>query len=269
MGTGTVYTIASGKGGVGKTTFAVNFSAAVSSAEVDVVVVDVDFGMANLADHLGISAETPTIHDVLADRSDLDAAIRSVDGTLSALPGAVDLTAFAEIDPDGLVELVDLARERFDVVVLDAGAGLNYETALPLGLADGAVLVTTPTTSAVQDTRKTAELARRMQVKIDGLVVNRTTPRSRMSPDSIAENLDVRLLGSVPDSAAVEESLIAGEPVVTRAPRDGAADAIRSIAAEVTGYQIPRPVPVAPPSPPEPEESDTERGGLLARLFGR
>ena len=272
MGQGTVYTVASGKGGVGKTTFSVNLSAAVGLADVDVVVIDADFGMANLADHLGIAAETPTVHDILAGRSDIDAAIRSVRDSLHALPGAVDLGDFATIDPDGLVEVVDHASRRFDVVVIDCGAGLSYETALPLGVADEVVLVTTPTSSSVQDTRKTAALAERMQTPVAGLVVNRTTPKTRMDPASVADRLDADLLGTIPDSAAVEDSLVAGTPLVWRDPHDPAAGAIRSIATSLTGVTIPDPMPTDLTTDGADEPADADEAvsrGLLARLLGR
>lgn len=272
MGAGTVYTIASGKGGVGKTTVAVNLSGALALADREVVVIDTDFGMANLADHVGIAAETPTIHDVLAGRSDIDAAIRDVEDGLAVIPGAVDLDAFADIDPDGLVEIVEHVAERADVVVIDSGAGLSYETALPLGLADGVVLVTTPTTAAVQDTRKTADLSGRMGTPVDGLVVNRVTDESRMAPATIAERLDLAHLGTIAESAAVDESLVAGAPAVWHDPHSDASRSFRSMAQTITGVQIPQPVPTELSSPNDAEATDddvSDDRGWLARLLGR
>jgi len=67
-----VFAIASGKGGVGKTTTAVNLGAALARAGFQVAIVDVDLGMANLGAFVGLTAPRATIHDVLAGHRPAD-----------------------------------------------------------------------------------------------------------------------------------------------------------------------------------------------------
>ncbi len=272
MPNGTVYTIASGKGGVGKTTAAVNVAAAIADAGHRTLVVDADLGMANLADHYGLGGDGPTLHDVLADRADVDATILDVGEYLEAIPGAIDLEEYADIEPTRLDHLVETVRERYEYVVLDGGAGLSYDNAIPLGLADEVVLVTTPSPPAVQDTRKTVALTRRADGHLGGVIVNRVGDDPSLAPATVASRLGVEHLGTVPESAAVPESLRAADPVIWHTPHDPAAEAFRSVTRALTGLDIPQPPPPAIPEDQteEPdEEAEAKSRGLLARLFGR
>ncbi|MFB6084050.1 MAG: MinD/ParA family protein [Halorientalis sp.] len=94
----TVYAVAGGKGGVGKTTTAANLAATLRATGREVALVDADLAMSNLQGVVGIDHE-PTIHDVLAGNADLeDAVVReSADaldaaGRLDVLPGQATST---------------------------------------------------------------------------------------------------------------------------------------------------------------------------------
>ncbi|WP_010612515.1 nucleotide-binding protein, partial [Halococcus hamelinensis] len=76
---GRVYALASGKGGVGKTTSAVNLGAALHDAGYDTVVLDADLAMANLGGLVG-TEDGPTVHDVLAGEAALGDALVWIDG---------------------------------------------------------------------------------------------------------------------------------------------------------------------------------------------
>lgn len=272
MSQGTVYTVASGKGGVGKTTVAVNVSSAIASTGAPTIVIDADIGMANLGEHLGIAEARPTLHDVMRGEADLADAAHAVGDELHAVPGSTDLESYASIEPDALIDVIEDAREHFAYVVIDGGGGLSYENTLPLGIADDVVLVSTPTPSSEQDTRKTAALAERVETSVAGLVVNRVTDKPPIKPIAMSERLEVTHLGSVPESPAVMASLTAGEPVIRYEPHDEAAHALRSVTESLTELTVPVP-PIqtdarSRTSAGADEADDSKRRGLLARLFG-
>lgn len=199
----TVYAVAGGKGGVGKTTTAANLAATLRATGREVVLVDADLAMSNLQGIIGIDHD-PTIHDVLAGNADLEDAIvgESSDaldaaGRLDVLPGASDLDAFANADPSGVTEVVDVLAGRYDAIVLDTASGVSRESAIPIQAADETLVVTTPDRAAVLDAKKTAEFVRGLDGSVAGVVVSRTC--QGLTDEEVAETIGVDHLATVPD----------------------------------------------------------------------
>jgi septum site-determining protein MinD len=233
--TGQVYALASGKGGVGKTTLTANLGVTLRSAGHSVALVDGDLGMANLTTLLDVEGEA-TLHDVLAGDATVDAALTEGADDFAILPGSRDLAGFAAADPDELGRVLDILADRYEYVLVDTGGGLSYEDAIPLGLVDEILLVTAPGSAAVGDTRKTMELAELVGGDIRGVVVNRSLDAA--DPDAIAADLGVPLLGAIPDDPRVTESMLAEQPLEAHAPDSAAARAIARLAATLTGEPI-------------------------------
>lgn len=221
--TGYVCTIAGGKGGVGKTTTAINIAAALEENGYDTVVVDADLGMANLGNMLGIEYET-SVHEVLAGEETVSEALNEAQMGITVIPGEQSLEAFAEADPAKLRKVINTLKNTFDVVLVDTGAGLSHETTVPLGLADGVLLVTTPNDVAVNDTIKTADLTERVDGIVIGALITRVTRDTYVQ--KIADKFDVPLLGVIPADVDATEQ----EPLLENAAESDPADAYRQLA---------------------------------------
>ena len=269
MGTSHVFAVASGKGGVGKTTSAVNLAAGFAEAGRSVVVVDVDLGMANIRDVLDVE-EGATLHDVLAGDADLEAALLDGPNGLDAVVGTPSIGAFGRADTEGLRDVVETLRDRYDVVVLDTGAGLNYDAALPLGLADEVILVTTPDDAALTNTVTTRDLVDRLDGDLAGVVVNRMGGAAGSASDDIEDRLNVPVLGSVPEDSAVADCAAEGTPVVVANRTSPAAQSFREIAYGILDEPLPRdwadddlsgqggPVATTSPDTPVPGEQESD-----------
>lgn len=280
---GRVYAIASGKGGVGKSTTVVNLGVMIRSGGHTVAVVDGDLGMPNLATLLGVDAPV-TLHDVLAGEAAVDEAIVEAGDGFSVIGGSDDLDEFAAADPGELGSVISALVETHDFVLVDTSAGLSYEGVLPLGIVDGIVLVTTPEETAVSDTAKTAEFAETIDGRVEGVVVTRADDAT--DAEGIASDLNTELLAVIPEDDAVGSSTGAGEPLLAHAPDSPAAIAYRGLAGRLAGDDIPESAeePLGGDASDgdggsdgeedqedearEEEERDSGSGGFFSRLFG-
>jgi septum site-determining protein MinD len=224
---GAVFTIAGGKGGVGKTTTAVNTGVALQSAGHDTIIVDGDLGMTNFDEILDLRHE-PRLHDVLAGEANLHDAIASGPEGLSILAGARSLEAFASGDPANLRPVLHSVAEKYDVVIVDTGAGVSHETLIPASMSDGVVLVTTPKEVSITDAGKMGEMVDSVDGTVLGGVV--TMARDETDVSEITEQLGEEILAVVPWNPTD----VGDEPVVETASESYAAQAYRSLAMKLT-----------------------------------
>jgi septum site-determining protein MinD len=240
----TVFAVASGKGGVGKTTTTVNVGTAFAGAGYEVAVVDTDLGMANLAGFVNLSPADATLHEVLAGNATLEEATYEVADGISAVPSGADLETYADIDAGELETIVDQLRVGFDFVILDVGAGVSYESVMPLGLADSVIIVATPEPAAIQDASKTVNLVERADGEVRGLTLTRVRPETDVSYGELSQRIDLPLLGKIPEDDTVRESLYSGTPIVAYDPESPASLAYRNLASTlVTGVPEPARTP--------------------------
>ncbi len=236
MTDGVVLAIASAKGGVGKTTTSINLGASLEALAGSVVVVEVDLAMANLLDFIDIGFRPgvdPSLHDVLNDRAAVTDAVYEAAGGFDVMPCGPDIEGYASLDPRKLGAAVTELRSEYDVILLDTGAGLSYETLLPLGLADGVILVSTPRLAAVRDTQKTKNLTERVGGTVIGIVFTQSGTGSAPPPERIADHMGVELFGHVPDDPNVPESQDSGKSVIAYDIATPAAEAYWSIGERV------------------------------------
>jgi septum site-determining protein MinD len=229
---GTVLVVTSGKGGVGKSTTALNLSVALGIESHSVALVDADLEMANLGAMLGVESE-PRLHDVLAGDADVESAVVTEGEAFGIVPGGSDLAKYAEADPERLPEVLTTLAERYEYVVVDAGAGLGYADVVPIDAADEVILVTTPIDAAIGDTAKLAEFSGIVDARTRGVVVTRVS--GDVDAEAIAAEIGVDLLGVVPEDPAVSESADASAPLEQYAPESPAAAAYRQLANVVVG----------------------------------
>lgn len=251
---GSVFTIVSGKGGVGKTNLAVNMSIALARRGCRPILVDADFGLANADILLNVSP--------LGDLNDLVRGRRNAEELLVEGPGGVRVlcgfSAAARRARDVVVDggacrrALTALRHVGDPVFVDCGAGLS-DAVVSFALAsDRLILVTTPEPTALADGYATLKhLCNRGYAGRVGVVVNLARSREEGAGvaqrlQSVAERflgLSVEDLGSVPADRHVPDAVRARVPVSVRYPRCDASSCI----ADVSALLVPRtrPTPVA------------------------
>jgi len=213
---GSVYALAGGKGGVGKTTVVANVAVALAEKGFDVAAVDADLGMTNLASFLQVEADGG-IHAVLAGEAALaDVTVEGPAG-VTVVPGGDELRVEGNPDPAELRSVVDPVSDRADVVVLDTGAGISHQNLVAYGLADAVALVTTAEELAVGDADKTARLAAKVHSPVLGTVLTRVDAATDLEP--LVDRLDRAVIAAVPEYERPDPS----EPVAFEASESSAA----------------------------------------------
>ncbi|MCR5825520.1 MAG: AAA family ATPase [Oscillospiraceae bacterium] len=241
---GQVIAIVSGKGGTGKTALTALIGVALAQQGKQTLLLDCDVGLRDLDLALGMSDRVlMDFSDVIAGRATLaEAAVRHERLKNLWLLTAPVTTDAALAEKDGMQALLDAVRARFDVCLVDGGAGLGESFRLATRCVDRVVVVTTAEPSCLRDAQRTVmELGGYPDGSVH-LIVNRLRRRLlRSLRSNIDDAMDVAglpLLGVVPEDEELSALLAQG-----RADSFGyyspARRAARNIARRLCGERVP------------------------------
>jgi len=247
---GSIYAIANQKGGVGKTTTAVNVAACIAEAGYPTLLVDID-PQANATVGLGAPKDAhPSVYDVLAGDADAAAAIRATDVPgLSLLPSHPDL-AGANVElprvagsETRLHEALEPIRERFAYVILDCPPSLGPLTVNALVAADRVIVPVQTEYFALEglagllDTLKLIQRELNPRLTIAGMLLTMHDGRTRLARDverEVREHFPSLVFDTViPRNVRVGEAPSFGRPVIHHDPHCPGADAYFELAKEV------------------------------------
>jgi ATP-binding protein involved in chromosome partitioning len=244
-GVGSIIAVASGKGGVGKSTVAINLALALRDLGLKVGVLDADIYGPSLPKLLAIKERPQT-----AGGTRLKPIVRHGMPVMSIGFLVEEETPMIWRGPMVMSALTQMLREvdwgNLDVMVVDMPPGtgdaqLTMAQQVPL---KGAVIVSTPQDLALIDARRGIAMFRRVNVPVLGIVENMSTficPHCGTRSDIFghggarheAERLGVPFLGEVPLALEIRETSDAGLPLVASAPDGPHAQAFRAIALRV------------------------------------
>lgn len=264
---GKVIAVTSGKGGVGKTFLSANLAAALTRRGLKVLVLDADLGLANLDVVLNLYPKL-TLHDVFTGKATLEDAILKAPGGFSVLLAGSGMVEYSRLTPEVREDFLRLMGDvvpRYDVVLLDTGAGISDVVLFALSLASEIVLVATPEPTSLTDAYATIKVLatqqQRQQVRLvvnqaqrpgDGkaitnqlqAVLNRFLGQSSTRATAVeaarAPSPLIRLvhMGDVPVDNAVKEAVMRRQLLLVHTPSSPAGLAVAQIAGRLADAVI-------------------------------
>ncbi len=194
--------VTSGKGGVGKTTVTATLGRKLAIAGFNVALVDGDVGLNNLDVVTGIERRVVyDISDVIQGRCRVfQALVCDVESPMKILPSSRDCS---QITAQAFRNVVDGLCE-FDFVIVDCPAGIEHGFHRAVSACEEAIVVTTPSASAIRDADKVIGLLASYRMRDVSLVVNRVRAdmiaRGEMlSASEISSLLHIVPIGVIPD----------------------------------------------------------------------
>jgi pilus assembly protein CpaE len=234
---GQLITVFSPKGGVGKTTLAVNLAIALSEkGSKRVCVVDLDLGFGDIAITLQL-IPARTMADAVHFESGLDFSVLEPLLTphgsgISALVAPVQPDAKDSIPPALVGRILSLLKANFDYVVVDTAPTFDEFVLQAFDETDQLLLVTTldvPTLKNVKIAVETLDLLNFPKQRRH-LVLNRADDKVGLSPDEVESTLAMKIELPIPTSSQVANATNSGEPIAAALPKHPVSQAVARLA---------------------------------------
>ena len=243
--TARVITVTSGKGGVGKTSLSVNLAIQLRRLGKRVVVLDADFGLANIEIMLGIRPQYNLADLMFRGKSMNDIVTYGPEG-IGFISGGSGINEMANLTRDQVFRLIQKMAEldqQADVIIVDTGAGIGDSVLEFVAASAEVLLVATPEPTSITDAYALLKSLNRNSSYKPGKTVVKIVAnqvRGNNDADELFDklgivvnkflNIDIEYLGSVPYDANMQRAVMRQEPLSIAAPNAAAARSVEKIA---------------------------------------
>jgi flagellar biosynthesis protein FlhG len=241
--------VTGGKGGVGKSTLAVNLACAYARTGSSTLAIDADLGMADLNLLLGVAPEKSLL-DVLRGEPVENVLIDAHGITLlPALNGSYALATLDARGRHGLFAAIDTLQERFETLIVDIAAGIGENAMQFAGAVADALIVITPEPLSLADAYACIKVLHQQQHMHQVYLVPNLVRSDKDAQEIVTrlgslvgrflKGVTFEVLPSIPRDPAVRDAAAAGIPLVEHSPDAPAARAIRHIARRLDALATP------------------------------
>lgn len=245
-----IIAVTSGKGGVGKTFVSANLAAAPTRRGQRVLVLDADLGLANLDVVLNLHPKI-TLHDVFTGKASLSDAVIAAPGGFSVVLAGSGMVEYSRLTPEvrnQFLNVIQTLAPRFDVILLDTGAGISDVVLFSVSLASEVLIVATPEPTSLTDAyaaiKVLAMQQKRQHVRMvvnqaarpgDGRAITSQLQQvvERFVTTDSGRPLRLIHMGDIPADLAVRDAVMRRQLLLLNTPGCPAALAISQLAGKI------------------------------------
>lgn len=231
-----IIVINSGKGGVGKTTTAINLGASLNKLNQKVVIVDANLNTPNIGIHLGAPIVPITLNHVLKGKAQIEDVIYEHYSGTKIIPSSLSVKELTKFNTKKIPEIAKKLKENYDFVIFDSAAGFGEEVMAVMEASEEIIIITNPEMPAVTDALKAVKVAREKQKQINGIIITRhKNAKYEMPLSSIKSMLETQIIGVIPEDKSVKEALTRRDAVIHTHPRNKVSKKYIEIAQKILG----------------------------------
>lgn len=242
-------TISSGKGGVGKTSFAINFAYLLSKNGKKILLFDADLGLANVDILLNLNPKN-TIIDYFEKNLPPKELITTSNYGFDLIPassGFTKLASISEEDFEKLIEIFLYIDEKYEYIIFDAGAGISENVMKFVSISDVNIVLTQAEPTAITDAYALMKVANKdYGIKEINLVINRVTDEK--GANTLFENLQkiidkflkikINFLGYLREDVNIIKSVKKQQPLAILYPTSAYIKDLSSVLQKISGISF-------------------------------
>ena len=261
--------IVSGKGGVGKSNFSINFAYALRSYGKKVIIIDMDIGMGNIHILLGMTPEN-SLKDYLVGSIELPDVINAAPENLDFISGGSGLDSVMEWSDyifNRLIQAFEQLQKEYDFILFDMGAGATQRVIELVIAVDEIIVISTTEPTSITDAYSMMKfVCLKDPSKLIHIVGNRIA-KSDQDYDAVTRlqnamqkflEKETTILGVLPEDDAVHKAVLAQKPFLHLYPNSSISKRMMSIASSFVHFEL--------------NENDNKKDGFLRKLknmFGK
>ena len=242
--------IISGKGGVGKTTVALNLGAVLAKHfNRNVTIVDCNVTSSHLGLHLGIYNHPTNLNKALRGELEMEKAGYQHSTGMNVIPASVHLEDLKGIDITDLSEKIKTMSDPDKIILLDSSPGFGREAMAAIRASDELVCITNPYIPSIMDVVRCKKLINEIKKNHLGIVLNMVNrEKYELTKNEVEHLTGIPVISSIPYDKNVNKSLALKTPVAMLNPKSSASKEIFRLASNLI------------------EEEYKTRGGLIEFL---
>ena len=236
-----VITISSGKGGVGKSSFSCNLAIYLASLKKRVVIIDADFGLANIEVLLGVRPKYNFYHILNKEKNISEIIVDTKYGVklVSGGSGLKELSSISNSEIKYFIEQFNYLDEIADIIIIDTAAGISSSVTNFLMASDENIIVTTPEPTSFTDAYTLIKVIKDQNKDVEKLNIVINKADDRYEAERIFGKIshvcnkflgvDVENLGYIPSDLALIKAIKQQKPALLLFPDSEFSKSIKSI----------------------------------------